>query len=263
MARVPCLEHFERRAIAHFADNDAIGPKAQCHLHQVAHMYRGRRGLGQQLHRVRAGALQFSGVFQDDDARRLERRLRQKRVEQGRLTRTRAASDDDVALGGHRLGQALCLRARRNAVADVILEAIYDARAFADGEHRRFHQRRQERLHPRSGIGENRRQCWAILADRLAGFMRQQADSGFAVIGDQAMLREQEPSASAIEGSTMRLASSSRSPLLLLPSTGSQSSQIANTSNRKMATTNPGTAMKATDTKASRLSISEPRCVAA
>jgi hypothetical protein len=37
MAGVPGLEHFKRCAIAHFADDDAIGAKPQCHLHQIAH----------------------------------------------------------------------------------------------------------------------------------------------------------------------------------------------------------------------------------
>ena len=69
MAGVPGFQHFERCAIAHFADDDAVGPKAQCHLHEIAHGDRRLGALGQQLHRVGAGALQFGGVFEDDDAR--------------------------------------------------------------------------------------------------------------------------------------------------------------------------------------------------
>ena len=72
-----------------------------------------------------------------------------------------------------------------------------------------------------------------------------------------------QPSARASVGRIIRLNSSPSAPVRLAPSTGSQSSQVAKISSRKIAMTKLGTAMNATDTNARMLSSTEPRCVAA
>lgn len=96
MARIPRLEHFQGCAIAHFANDDPVGPKPKRHLHQIAHGHWRIGALGEQLDSVRRGAMQFRRVFEDDEARALKHRFSKQRVEQCCLAR--AILDDAAAL---------------------------------------------------------------------------------------------------------------------------------------------------------------------
>ena len=99
MAGVHRLQHVERLAAAHLADDDAIGPHAQRVAHQVAlgHLaasfQAGEPGL--QPHHVRLLQLQFGGVLDRDDALADVDQPRQ-RVQQRRLAGAGAAGDDHV-----------------------------------------------------------------------------------------------------------------------------------------------------------------------
>ena len=102
---------------------------------------------------------------------------------------SRAASDDDVAFGFHRFNEESRLCRRRDAIAYVIGQSVDDARPFADRQHRRLDQRRQNGLNPRSGIRENGGERGTIRSDGFAGLVRQQARSGLAIVRGKAMLR--------------------------------------------------------------------------
>ena len=69
MTCVPSFEDFERCAVAHFADDNAIRAKPERHLHKIAHGDRRIGALCEQLNRIGAATLQFGGVFKDDDTR--------------------------------------------------------------------------------------------------------------------------------------------------------------------------------------------------
>src|SRR3546814_10280783 len=70
MPGVPCLEHVERLAAAHLADDDPIGPEPQRRAHQVRHRDGadpvGADGTRAQRDDVRRGALELARVLDQD-----------------------------------------------------------------------------------------------------------------------------------------------------------------------------------------------------
>ena len=116
VARVPGLEELEGRAVAHFADQDAVGPKphrrhdgvaprvhARLHEH-LQLVFRRTLKLGRVLDDVHA----VGRVFGDD----LE-----KRVGERRLARARPAADEDVVVGAHGVGERVALAGRDDPAA--------------------------------------------------------------------------------------------------------------------------------------------------
>lgn len=64
MAGVPSIEQSQRRAVADFADNDAVGAQPHCALKKSRHVY----GVGRmECHGVLCRTPDLGGIFKDDD----------------------------------------------------------------------------------------------------------------------------------------------------------------------------------------------------
>jgi hypothetical protein len=95
MAGVPGLEHVERLAAAHLADDDAVGAQPQRRADQVGHADAARPGAQRDV--SGAARLQLARVLDQDDALVEPRHLGEQRVGERRLARAGAAGDEDVA----------------------------------------------------------------------------------------------------------------------------------------------------------------------
>ena len=119
----------------------------------------------------------------EHDARGLKGGLRQKRIEQRRLSRPCAACDHNVLAVGDGLAEHLRLAFACDASGDVIVELENAGRALADREQRRLGQRRQQCLNARRAIRKNGGQRRPLGVYDLTRFVGQEPDRGFAVGG--------------------------------------------------------------------------------
>jgi hypothetical protein len=126
VAGIHRLEHVQRFAAAHFADDDAIGSHAQCVAHEVtggdlsAAFDVGRPAL--QSDNMGLAQSQFGGVFNRDDPLVVGNHRRH-RVQQRRLAATGTAAHQDVHPSPHTRGEELAQlvgeRAESHEVGDI------------------------------------------------------------------------------------------------------------------------------------------------
>ena len=139
MARVHGLQQVERFGSAHLADDDAVGTHTQAVLDEIAHgdlalAFEVRRAR-LQAHHVRLLQLQLGGILAGDDALvRLD--IGGQAIEQGRLTGTRAAGNDDVAADATDDGEQGAPLGADGANLDELVESEPVFLELADGEAR-------------------------------------------------------------------------------------------------------------------------------
>ena len=177
MAGVPGLEHVERFAAAHLADDDSVGTQAEGRADEVGHCH--RAGSGAKRDGVGRGRLQLARVLDQDHALVEMRHLGEQRIGERRLARARTARDEDVAAFDDRQRQKTGRVGRHDAVIHIIEQRVDAGRGLADRKAGRERHGRQHAFEPLARSFAMRRQLGRD--DRRPGM-----DFGPAVTGDQA-----------------------------------------------------------------------------
>jgi len=172
MARVPGLEELEGRAVAHLADQDAVGTKPHRGHDGVAPRVHSR--LHEYLQAVFCRTLKLRRVLDDvhpvgrlfgDDA--------DERVGERRLARARPAADEDVVVGAHGVRERAALAGREDPAAHVVIEREDDAGGLSESKDRRIDDRGNRRLKPRTPgrrqLGRERRALGVELDQHFGG----------------------------------------------------------------------------------------------
>ena len=132
MAGAPGFEEIERFGTAHLADGDAIRAQAKGGAHKIGQ--RRDAVLGAQCDQIGRRALQFAGVFDEDDAVGGLGDFGEQRIGERRLARGRPAGDKDVGTGRDGSAQRVGGGTTHDSGVDVIVEREDCDGGLADGE---------------------------------------------------------------------------------------------------------------------------------
>ena len=172
MARVPGLEEFQGRAVAHLADQDAVGTKPHRGHDGVAPRVHSR--LHEHLQAVFRCTLKLRRVLDDvHPVGRLFGDDPDQGVRERGLARARPAADEDVVVGAHGVRERAALAGREESPAHVIIEGEDDAGGLSEREDRRIDDRGNRRLKARTPrrrqLGRERRALGVELHQHLGG----------------------------------------------------------------------------------------------
>ncbi len=180
----PCLEQIESFWPSDFSDGDPVRTQPKGRAHQIREG--GNTILGSHGDKVGSGALQFAGVFDDDNAIGLFGNLGQKRIGQGRLAGRCATGNENIGSRADRIAQDVGLPVFHDGLADIVIEREDRDGGFADCKGRRRDHRREQAFETLATFREFCRNTGIAGMNLCPDMMGNQSDDPLAIFSGQA-----------------------------------------------------------------------------